>query len=108
MSLTYCNKCGERVAEWVAEPIATHSPHLLPRNVLHGWLSTDLGDDGIQGLRHLAVLGEQFLDLRMESRLLLEDRSHVPALLLETEMIGSSPSDRWRRWTGRLPCSWGG
>src|SRR6516164_299863 len=61
---------------------------LLPRNVRHSWLPADLLDDGIQGLRHLVVLGEQFLGLRTESRLFLQDLGHVPTLLLETEMIG--------------------
>jgi hypothetical protein len=34
------------------------------------------------------VFAEQILNLPAQSRLLLQDRSHVPTLLLETEMIG--------------------
>jgi hypothetical protein len=63
-------------------------PNLLPKIVPQARCRADLLEERIQCLRQLAVLIEQFLDHWPKPRLLLQKRSQVPILLLETEMVG--------------------
>src|SRR5262249_27592750 len=59
----------------------------LPVAVLHGARLPDFLDERSEGAGHQAVLREQFLGERAETRLLLEDRGHVATLLLKTEVV---------------------
>src|SRR5438876_227920 len=61
-------------------------PNPVPKRLLQTSRRADLLDERVEGLRQLAVLVEQFLDFPSEPRRLLQDRRHVTALLLETEM----------------------